>query len=204
MKKLIIIIALAGCMIATAHAQEKPSLRYHEFGIIFSNLDNFGLRYKYGTEKTRLRISLLSLYLNTLQTSYKPNDSTFRKGTGYGAGFRIGVDHSIPLFETFSLLLGGELGVNYVYDKTSIVADGWDPVEQSSWTLTPGISFIFGVNYVIKNHLVLGAEINPTLAYNYSVSKHQKPQEYDEKSERVIFNLATSGAGLYIAYRFGK
>ena len=203
MKKLMTIFLLTGCIIGNITAQETPSLRFHEFGISFYNLNSFGLRYKYGTEKTRLRITLLALNLASSSQSGR-QDSIDQKNRGYGAGFRIGFDHSITLAGTFSLILGGELGLNYNYSYWNTRNPGYSPDEYTQWSISPGISFIFGINYVLKDHFVLGAEINPTLSYTYGISKYKQPQEYQVTANNLVFNLVTSGAGLYIAYRFGK
>ena len=199
-----IIILLAGCLSIPVLAQDKPVRRFHEFGITFSSLNNFGLRYKYGSEKTRFRFSLLSLNLASLNEYGRKVDSSEHKQQYYGAGLRIGFDKRIPLFSTFTLLLGGEVGVTYDYLHDKYEIKGSTPNESTRWTVSPGISFIFGVNYVVKDHLVLGAEINPTLSYTYGITKTKAPTEYERTTNNIGFNLVTSGAGLYIAYRFGK
>ncbi len=205
MKKLLILIALSGCLTSQVIAQETPSLRYHEFGIIFSNLNNFGLRYKYGGEKTMLRVSLLSMNLFSSNSSSQRNsDSSKLKQTGYGAGFRIGFDSKVPLFSTFSLLLGAEAGLSYQYIHYTQTLNGTTSNENTETALYPGISFIFGLNYILKDHLVFGAEINPTVSYVKDITKYKEPTEYTVTNNHFNFNLATAGAGLYIAYRFWK
>ena len=204
MKKLLIIFLLTGCFISPLLAQETVASRYHEFGIIFSDLNNFGLRYKYGSEKTMLRVSLLSLNLQSSNQTSDAGDSPEHKQTGYGAGFRIGFDSRVPLFKHFSLLLGAEAGVTYNYNHVTVNINGNTTEEYTSTYLYPGLSFIFGVNYVVQEHLVLGAEINPTLSYYYGITKYKEPNESEDKTNGIAFNLVTSGAGLYIAYRFGK
>ncbi|MCX6282232.1 MAG: hypothetical protein NTU51_09755 [Bacteroidetes bacterium] len=204
MKKLLI-IALIGCLISPALAQETPSLRYHEFGIIFSSLNNFGLRYKYGNEKTMLRLSVLSMNLVSSNSSTdRSSDSSTIKQTGYGMGFRLGFDHKVPLFSSFSLLLGAEAALSYQYNHYTQTLNGTKSNEDIQTTFSPGLSFIFGVNYILKDHLVFGAEINPTVSYVYRTTKVKEPSEYTVKDNNINFSLSTAGAGLYIAYRFGK
>ena len=108
MKNFIILIAVFGLFISPAIAQTDANLRYHEFGINFSSLNNFGLRYKFGNEKTMLRVSLLAVNLQSSNKQGQESDSSKIKQTGYGAGLRIGFDHKIPLFSTFNLLLGAK------------------------------------------------------------------------------------------------
>ena len=204
MKKLLITFVLLACVIVPARAQEKPAQKFHEFGIIFSNLDNFGLKYKYGGQKTMLRVSLLSLNLGSNKQWGRDIDSNSIKQRNYGIGFRIGLDHKIPLFSTFSLLIGGELGMNYNNGYYYSESKGASVSERKSWSISPVISFIFGLNYILKDHLVLGAEINPTVSYSYGITKLIQPIEAQVTASNFGFSLATSGAGLYIAYSFGK
>jgi len=204
MKKLLTVFLLAGCIISNILAQETPASRYHEFGIIFSDLNNFGLRYKYGSEKTMLRVSLLALNLGSSKETFDPSGSPEHKQTGYGAGFQIGFDSRVALFKNFSLLLGGEAGVRYNYNHVTVNSNGNPTDDFTSTSLSPGLSFIFGANYIVKDHLVLGAEINPTLSYVYNQTKFKEPNESTDKTNGIVFNLVTSGAGLYIAFRFGK
>jgi len=204
MKKPMIILMLTGCFISLGLAQETPAPRYHEFGIIFSDLNNFGLRYKVGGEKTSFRFSLLTLNLLSSNQSSDPSSGGTIKQTGYGGGVRIGFDNKVPLFGAFSLLLGAEVGLNYNYSHYTEELNGNASDEHITTTLDPGLSFIFGVNYILKDHLVLGAEINPTVSYTNMVTKYKEPQEYNDKSNKIAFSLVTSGAGLYFAYRFGK
>ena len=206
MKNFIILIAVFGLFISPTVAQTDANLRYHEFGINFSSLNNFGLRYKFGNAKTMLRISLLAINLQSTNKQGQEADSSKVKQSGYGAGLRIGFDHKIPLFSTFNLLLGAELVMNYSYQHQNTQYAGNTPTDITTSTFSPGISCIFGANYILKDHLVLGAEINPTLSYNYGITKQTGPNSTEAKnvSNQLAFTLATSGAGIYIAYRFGK
>jgi len=205
MKKLLIIILFTEFLCGATVAQDNPSPRFHEFGIFFSSFDNFGLRYKYGNEKTRLRLSLLSMNLSSMDNSSDNNYYSTNKTTGYGAGIGIGFDNRISLYKNFSLLLGAELGLSYNYSHQTLKGSSDTLMhETKSKIFSPAISFLFGINYVVKDHLVLGAEINPTLSYNMRIEQRLNPTEYKDKVNSIMFSLLNTGAGLYIAYRFGK
>lgn len=207
MKKIFMLILFTELLCAPilTFAQENHTSKYHEFGITFSSLDNFGLRYKFGSEKTMLRLSLLSMNLSTLNTSTDRSQTGTNKTTGYGAGIGIGVDHKISLYKNLSLLLGGELGLSYTYNHMTLYSDNDSlTTEYKQMTLSPRVSFIFGINYIVKEHLILGAEINPTLSYTLRSDKRLSPEQYTSNTNIFGFSLTTAGAGLYIAYRFGK
>ena len=199
-----IAILLAGCFTGSLMAQEKPAARYNEFGIIFSDLNNFGLRYKHGGEKTSLRVSVLTMNLTSLNQTSDQGSGGSLKDNLFGGGIRLGFDSKVKLFSTFCLLLGAEAGLSYHYQHYTGESDGITNDERKVTSLVPSLSFIFGVNYILKDHLVLGAEINPSFLYIFEKASYSKPTEYTEKSQSIQFNLASTGAGLYIAYRFGK
>jgi hypothetical protein len=103
-------------------------------------------------------------------------------------------------------LLGAELLANYNYSHTHLNTSSSNYADETNSSVSPGVSFIFGLNYILKEHLVMGAEINPTLFYSYATYIRSAPSEseYKQTTNQFSFNLATQGAGLYIAYRFGK
>lgn len=183
-------------------AQQNPAPRFHEFGISFATLNDFGLRYKYGGEKTMLRISMMALDLGSTKSTTEISSTIETTDKTYGGGFNIGFDHRIPLYANFNLLLGAEIGLAYTYDHSVRKQNDLELVEKKN-TYTGGLSMIFGVDYTLLDHLVLGAEINPTIAYQYSILKASE-SEFQQKSQGWEFRLVTNGAGLYVAYRFGK
>jgi len=199
-----IALLLAGCFTASLMAQDKPPSRYNEFGIIFSDLNNFGLRYKHGGETTSLRVSLLAMdMVSNKQTSGQNSGGSFKQSE-IGGGFRLGFDSKVKLFPAFCLLLGAEAGLSCDYGHFTLETNGVTTDDHKIKSYTPSISFIFGVNYVIKEHLVFGAEINPSVFYAFQTETYSKPSEYTNKLQILQFKLASTGAGLYIAFRFGK
>ena len=79
------------------YAQQENSLRIHQVGITFTSLNQFGINYKTGNEKTLLRLSLLSLNLRNQAEWGRPEDSLDVKTQGYGVGFRLGFESGYRL-----------------------------------------------------------------------------------------------------------
>jgi len=187
-----------------ASAQQEKSLRIHQVGIKFSNLNSFGLQYKTGSEKTLLRLSVLSLNMGQNANWGKPEDSLDIKSSNYGAGFLIGFEKRIPVIAKLDFIWGLEAGVSYLYQKQKQESIGND-YETKDWRLSPGVDVILGVNYTFSDHLVFGAEITPGIYYAYGKTKTTM---YSVTSERTNSNFGFSfnntSAALTLAYCFGK
>ncbi len=70
MKKVFLIAIIAGIFIGqTQISAQIDSSRIREFGIGFSNFNNFNLEYQWGTPKTLFRISATSINLSSKPTS---------------------------------------------------------------------------------------------------------------------------------------
>src|SRR5262249_3403932 len=96
MKKTILLAAIA-LLFISAFAQESP-LKVKEVGLVFSNLNSFGLRYKSGNENILFRITALSLTGSNTNNSYDnysyngisasvPSTSSNSFGGGLNIGF---------------------------------------------------------------------------------------------------------------------
>jgi hypothetical protein len=185
-------------------AQETPTPRIHQFGIQFSSLDNFGLNYKTGNQKTLLRLSLLTIDLGQHSQWGRPEDSTDIKQQSYGAGFRVGFEKHLPVAKKFDLIWGLEFGSNFSYNKQTFEAP-YNNYESSSWNLTPMLNLILGANYSFSEHFILGAEITPGFRYTLGKSKNTNTAETTEITTSSFgFGFTTSYASLSLAYRFGK
>jgi opacity protein-like surface antigen len=205
MKKTVICLALFFVLFSGgAFAQQEKSLRIHQVGIKFSNLNSFGLQYKTGGEKTLLRLSVLSLNMGLNANWGKPEDSLEIKSSNYGAGFLIGFEKRIPVIAKLDFIWGLEAGVSYFYQKQKQASIGND-YETKDWRLSPGLDVILGVNYTFSDHLVIGAEITPGIYYAYGKTKTTTNSvTSDRTNSNFGFSFNNTSAALTLAYRFGK
>jgi len=181
-------------------AQDKTPSKAREFGLTFSNLDNFGILYKTGNDKTLLRLSLLALNLNTYHDYGRDIDSIDHKYTGMGAGFRIGFEKRILLVKNLNLILGSEIGISYSSNRQED-----DNYKITQWNLSPGADFIFGVAYQPGEHFIISAEVTPGLAYLFGKSNVTRNHVTNEvTTNNLIFGLSNNNAAITIAYRFSK
>ena len=201
MKKTVLTILLLFFFgVNLSFAQDQTSSKIHELGLTFSNLDNFGIRYKCGNQKILLRFSALSMNLSSNNDWGRTQDSIDRKSTGYGAGFRIGFEKRIVVVPDFCLLLGSDLGFAYNYSKTD-----YGNGVLKDWRITPEIFFVFGAAYQIGKNVVISAEVAPSLNYTHGRQQIIRSGSDTEITlNDVRFGLSNYGASITLAYKFIK
>ena len=205
MKTQLLCLTLAFSFIASGLAAQQtaaPAIR--QVGINFSSLNSFGLHYKTGNEKTLLRLSLLSMNLGASAQWGKKEDSVDVKQQHFGAGFRLGFERKVPVVAHFDFIWGLEAGCNFTYQKMTN-KDIYSDFKRTTWDITPLIDLVLGVNYTIADHLVLGAEIAPSIHYTYGKTKSiNLAQTLETTNSSFGFGFTNSSASLSVAYRFGK
>lgn len=181
-------------------AQE--ATRIKEVGLLFRNLDEFGIIYKVGDEKALWRFNAVSLGGNEskaedlLTSESKTTSNSFGFGLGFGREFRKVITNSLEF------RYGLDLGYSYWKDKNNV----YDYERKSdSKSNRFGLDFVIGLNYVVSDKLVFGAELSPGV--NYSIARYtHKNNDGDitSKSETKNFHygFSNSAAQLTIAYRF--
>lgn len=205
MKRLFIAaFILAFCLPLLSIGQSEKPLRNHEIGLNFSSLNSFGLNYKTGKSNTLFRISLLSLNLGLNNTWGRKQDSLDYKVTGYGIGFNLGFERRIPLVKSLYFVWGLDAGCSYNYSKRKF--EGFSSEQEgSNWNVSPAISLILGAGYIVKEILVVSAEIRPSLMYTYGISKEEAKETTKEMTtSNFSFGFTNTAASITIAYRFKK
>ncbi len=121
-------------------AQEKGKQK--EIGLVFSNLDNFGLTFKTGTDKSLWRFNTLFISgLSTDQTA----DSVVNKENNMGFGVKIGKEYRKDIAENLELRFGADLSFIYSQSKSDYddkTIENRDRLSEKT-TYSPGINFRF-------------------------------------------------------------
>src|SRR4030095_5407363 len=74
-------------------------------------------------------------------------------------------------------------------------------IEQTSYS--PAINLVFGLNYVLNDNLVIGAEILPNFAYaTGTLVEKNYYNEFKSDTSGFSYGLSNSSALLSLAYRF--
>ncbi len=201
MKKLLLIF-ITLTMSVMMIAQEEPKQK--EVGLVFSNLDNFGLTYKIGTEKSLWRYNAL---FSSGSNYTESNDSLVNKRSNIGFGIKFGKEFRKVIAENLEFRYGVDLAFAYSHSKYDYddksVEDRDRLTEQT--TYQPGINLVLGLNYVFKDHFVIGAELLPYFGYMTGKSK-ETSYRTDEIIEKDIsgfsYGLSSTSALLSLSYRF--
>lgn len=195
-KALLVSMTIFSIMPLLSFAQDAaPKVR--EVGLNFSNLNNFGIRYKCGTDKTLLRLTLLSI-----------NGSSDDTGTGSGVnnqshlgfGFNIGFEKRKVVNEKFDFYYGLDLLTSYNYSTSD-----QNNTSRETWGASPGLGLVLGLRYKISNDFNISAEVVPSVKYSTGETiTTNSGVKVSSTTSGYSFGLANNSASLTLAYRFGK
>ena len=200
-KSFLILTALSMSFFLTAQGQSKQK----EVGLVFNNLDNFGLTFRTGTEKALWRFTTLYLAgLNTTQSA----DSSEIKVRSTGFGLKFGREYRTTIIGNLEFRYGVDLSFSYnnsrddINDKTIYNQD----ILRKGTTYQPGINLVLGFNYVIHDRFVIGAEVMPYFSYQTGTSSEKyyyNVKEIKSKISSFSYGLSNSSVLVSLVYRFG-
>lgn len=202
-KSLFILTALSMSFFLMAQGQSKQK----EIGLVFNNLNNFGLTFRTGTEKALWRFNTLYLSGNNMtQTA----DSSETKNISNGFGIKLGREWRKTIIGNLEFRVGADLSFNFSKSKNDIddkTVNNSDLVREST-TYQPGINLVLGFNYVIHNNFVIGAEVMPYFSYitGTSVDKYYYSNNGNEIKSKISgfsYGLSNSSVLVSLIYRFG-
>lgn len=180
--------------------------RIREAGLTFQSLNGFGLNYKTGSTSALWRFN--SMYLTAYQQNEK-DESTEQTERNAGISIRAGREYRKDIVDNLEFRYGFDIFASYNSQKyeTRNILNPENGTIQNRKTFHPGVSAVLGVNYVINQKLIFGAEIMPGISYTTG-KQTQKSYYNPVKTEKDItgFNMqvSSSSALLTIAYRFMK
>lgn len=201
MKKLLLIfitLTMSVMVISQENTKQK------EVGLVFYNLDSFGLTYKVGTENSLWRFNTLLISGNDTDES---SDSLDTKQSNIGFGIKIGKEYRKIIVQNLEFRYGADLAFTYSYykfnydDKTVNNND----ITSKRTTYRPGINLVLGLNYVLKDHFVIGAELLPHITYQTGTSKgsdYRNDNETEKTISGLSYGLNSTSALLSLSYRF--
>jgi len=188
-------------------AQQK--LKQKEIGLALSNFDNFGLTYKFGTEKSLIRLNTL-FYTGTSSKETSQNGVVETKNNN-GFGINLGHEAHKKIVDNLEFRYGFDFSFAYVVSKskTDPKSDNYYTSTSKSIVYKPGFNFVLGVNYVINTNFVVGVELLPEIVYSTGTETQSYFKSYDRnenKSEISGFNygFSNNSALITLTYRFKK
>lgn len=197
-----ILIMMLLCMSLSVMAQEKSGQQ--EIGLAFSNLDNFGLTFKTGTRNAMWRLNTLLVSGSDIEEISESEENS-QNTIGFGIG--LGREYRKEIIEHLELRYGADLSFRYNKTEQNRI-DKLDTNNDSyskRITYQPGINLVLGLNYVINNTIVIGAELLPNFTY---ISGEQTQNDINSNEEiktdisGFSYGLSNTSALLTLSYRF--
>jgi len=203
MRKILLIIFILNISL---FATSQETTKQKEIGLAFRNIDNFGITFKTGTNKSVWRFTtlIISGYDNE-----QIEDSIVYNLNNIGFDFAFGREYRKIITENFELRIGADITIGYDYKKNKnndkTVTDNDALLERTMYET--GINIVFGFNYVFNDNFIIGAELSPNFKCftGKSVSKSIYTNDGNEvKSDYSGINYGLSNASVLIslAYRF--
>ncbi len=205
MKKLIILIFVCAFS-ATSFGQDSVKTRNKEYYLTLADFSPVTLQLKYKRQigkKTYLKIGLVNLtYSENLQVvqdpNYFPTSNVF-----YSAGLELGVEFRKHLTKKFSLFHGPNL--SFVYQEN--ISRRQDPAISSSeqkntfQTYKFSIPYSLGILFNLNSNILVAAEINPNITFNYQTSKNNTTPNSNMTSQNLNAGFDNRLVLLSIVYR---
>lgn len=212
-KSFLVLTAIAMILSLTSQGQTKQ----REVGLVFSSLNNFGLTFLTGTEKSLWRFTALALSGNNSVEKYTGDNSYFGTGdydvksSGNGVAVAAGYEWRKKITTGLEFRIGGDLSFTYNMSKTETDYKNSDTFDKLMKTITykPGINLVVGFNYVLFEHYVFGVELMPHVSYSTGTSTQKNvngnnPNEVKSTSTGFDYGFSSGSVMLNILYRFGK
>jgi len=203
-KSFLILTALSMSFILTAQGQSKQ----REIGLVFNNLDNFGLTFRTGTEKALWRFT--TLYLSGNNTTQNA-DSSEIKDISTGFGLKFGREYRTTIIGNLEFRYGADLSFTYNHSKNETddkFVEEYSSLQEST-TYSPGINLVLGFNYVFLNKFVVGFEAMPYFNYITGTSKQKNfysnyVKTVKSKISGFTYGLSNTSVLVSLVYRFGS
>ncbi len=183
-------------------AQEKTKQK--EVGLVFSNLNSFGLTYKIGTEKSLWRFNTLFISGGNIDETA---DSMVSNRSNMGFRIKFGKEYRKVIITNLEFRYGADLAFTYSqskynYDDKSV--EDHDMLSERT-TYQPGINLVLGLNYVFKDRFVIGAELLPYFSYitgKSNETSYRTNEEIEKDISGYSYGLSNTSVLLSLSYRF--
>lgn len=209
MKKILtLLIAFTISFSAIGQEKEEEGTLKKEFGLTFRNLDEFGFSYKMGRNQAFWRFNTVFLSGNSENQDFEHGDDL--NTYNFGIGLSFGRETRKIITDGLEYRFGIDFSFNYSHSKGAIRTTSYSSYynDKNDYELTknnlftPGLNLVFGLNYIIKEHLILGIELMPYISHTFG--KESIGEDYDEKITRhsnFKYGMNSSSVLLSIAYR---
>lgn len=203
MKKSLMILL---CISIPFFLMAQETIKQKEIGLVFNNLklDNFGIIFKTGSNKSLWRFHTLFLSGNNTE---QIADSSEDKYNRMGFRFKFGKEYCKDLTEKMEFRYGADISFGYTYSKSEHyekIVNGYDRFTEII-SYEPGVNLILGINYKINNVFTLGIELLPYITYiTGTTTANRTNNDNDGKSDisEHIYGFSSSSIKYSLTYIF--
>lgn len=181
----------------------QKSKKINEIGLTFTDTYDFGLTYKFGIEKSLWRFNFLDIIGSGTELSYENYTNDYDLN---GLSMSIGKEFRKNIVNNMEFCYGADLSFTYLYQKNvatnNLLRVSSDYVVDYN-IYQPGMNLILGLNYILKQKIVIGASFLPTI--NYSIGKNTNTLDGEESVRNIYgfnYRLSNSTVQFTVAYRF--
>ncbi len=202
--KIILSIILVLCLsLITSTSYAQDSQKKQELGLMFQNMDNFGLIYRFGDENSLWRISsIFGVTYNVNRDFTYPGDLNREKRELKYRKFelRFGKEFRVPINDHLKFRYGIDIFGAYSSDETDLDrSPGPSDYYSKHRDFQTGVGFIIGFNLQINEKLAFGAEIMPRIRY---YNNKDVIQDQTFKYSGIDMRISNSPAYLSLVYQF--
>lgn len=161
MKTIILFFTICCCPVLSM-AQEVTKRK--EAGLISMGLGSFGFTYRTGKEKAVWRFNTLSSNGSFIK---RTSNQTGITSNSVNLSASFGREKRKEVLDRLELRYGIDLTFSYNNFKNAseTKTNGLYSASAHEVTYSPGIDLVLGVNYLITDRLVIGAELRPGINY---------------------------------------
>ena len=147
----------------TEENNDDSKLKQQEVGVQFSGLGSFGLTYRVGTPEAMWRFQLLN---GSLGLTNGDRDSILNRSNNLTVWIGAGREIRKPIAENLELRYGVSIGYGYQRRATLFEDQNSDIFNRTTYNdHNATASLITGINYVLDDQFIFGAELTPGIQY---------------------------------------
>ena len=204
-KKIIVLLFISSCSLYS-FGQDSVKTKIKEYYLTLADFSPVNLQLKHKRQigkKTYFKIGLISLsaYGNSQHNqdpNYFPTTSS-----GYSAGIELGIEFRRQLTNRFSVFHGPNLNFSYYksFSRSLNPAIPTNKQKNTSENYRGAIPYSIGILFNLSSNILVSAELNPNINYNYQEYKNGQNQQSNNISENISIGFDNRIVLLSIVYR---
>ncbi|MDX2172426.1 MAG: hypothetical protein SFY56_04855 [Bacteroidota bacterium] len=205
MKKFIGLIFISVFSLSS-FGQDSVKTRIKEYYLTLADFSPVTLQLKYKRQigkKTYIKIGLvnLSAYSNEQQLENPNFFPTYN--SGFSGGLELGIEFRKQLTKKFSVFHGPNLSFSYLQNMSKTLNPAIPTSQQKSISESyrGSIPYSLGILFNLNSNILVSAEINPNINYNYQTYKNGQNPQANNISQNINIGFDNRIVLLSIVYR---